>query len=63
MKGVLLDDKTVTRDIYLLVLVKMWTVAADRLLAWREGRVQTIYGGTTETMKEIVGKSLELGSR
>ena len=63
MKGVLLDDKTVTRDIYLLVLVKMWTVAADRLLAWRDGRVQTIYGGTTEIMKEIVGKSLGLGSR
>ena len=63
MKGVLLDDKTVTRDIYLLVLVKMWTVAADRLLAWRGGRVQTIYGGTTEIMKEIVGKYLGLGRR
>ena len=63
MKGVLLDDKTVTRDIYLLVLVKMWTVAADRLLVWREGRVQTIYGGTAEIIKEIVGKSLGLGSR
>ena len=63
MKGVLLDDKTVTRDIYPLVLVKMWTVAADRLLAWRDGRVQTIYVGTTEIMKEIGGKSLGLGSR
>ena len=31
--------------------------------AWRDGRVQTIYGGTAEIMKEIVGKSLGLGSR
>ena len=29
--------------------------------AWRDGRAQTIYGGTTEIMKEIVGKSLGLG--
>lgn len=28
--------------------------------AWRDGRVQTIYGGTTEIMKEIIGKSLGL---
>ncbi len=28
--------------------------------AWRDGRVQTIYGGTTEIMKEIVGRSLGL---
>jgi alkylation response protein AidB-like acyl-CoA dehydrogenase len=26
--------------------------------AFRDGRVQTIYGGTTEIMKEIVGRSL-----
>jgi acyl-CoA dehydrogenase len=26
--------------------------------AWRDGRVQTIYGGTTEIMKEIIGRSL-----
>ncbi|MDG1266423.1 MAG: acyl-CoA dehydrogenase family protein [Ilumatobacter sp.] len=28
--------------------------------AWRDGRVQTIYGGTTAIMKEIVGRSLGL---
>jgi alkylation response protein AidB-like acyl-CoA dehydrogenase len=28
--------------------------------AYRDARVQTIYGGTTEIMKEIVGKSLGL---
>ena len=28
--------------------------------AWRDGRAQTIYGGTTEIMKEIIGKSLGL---
>ena len=28
--------------------------------AWRDGRVQTIYGGTTEIMKEIIGRSLGL---
>ena len=28
--------------------------------AWRDGRVQTIYGGTTEIMKEIVGRRLGL---
>ena len=33
----------------------------DIARAWRDGRVQTIYGGTTEIMKEIVGKSLGLG--
>lgn len=27
---------------------------------WRDGRVQSIYGGTTEIMKEIVGRSLGL---
>lgn len=27
---------------------------------WRDGRVQRIYGGTNEVMKEIVGRSLEL---
>lgn len=26
--------------------------------AWRDARVQTIYGGTTEIMKEIIGRSL-----
>ncbi len=28
--------------------------------AWRDGRVMTIYGGTTEIMKEIVGRALEI---
>jgi alkylation response protein AidB-like acyl-CoA dehydrogenase len=28
--------------------------------AWRDGRVPTIYGGTTEIMKEIVGRALGL---
>jgi alkylation response protein AidB-like acyl-CoA dehydrogenase len=28
--------------------------------AWRDGRVQRIYGGTSEIMKEIVGRSLGL---
>jgi alkylation response protein AidB-like acyl-CoA dehydrogenase len=28
--------------------------------AWLNGRVQTIYGGTTEIMKEIIGRSLGL---
>jgi alkylation response protein AidB-like acyl-CoA dehydrogenase len=28
--------------------------------AWLDSRVQTIYGGTTEIMKEIIGRSLEL---
>jgi alkylation response protein AidB-like acyl-CoA dehydrogenase len=28
--------------------------------AWRDGRVQTIYGGTTAIMKEIIGRSLGL---
>lgn len=27
---------------------------------WRDGRVQRIYGGTSEIMKEIVGRSLGL---
>jgi alkylation response protein AidB-like acyl-CoA dehydrogenase len=27
---------------------------------WLDGRVQTIYGGTTEIMKEIIGRSLGL---
>ena len=26
--------------------------------AWRDSRVQTIYGGTTEMMKEIIGRFL-----
>jgi alkylation response protein AidB-like acyl-CoA dehydrogenase len=26
--------------------------------AWVDSRIQTIYGGTTEIMKEIVGRSL-----
>jgi alkylation response protein AidB-like acyl-CoA dehydrogenase len=25
--------------------------------AWLDSRVQTIYGGTTEIMKEIIGRS------
>jgi alkylation response protein AidB-like acyl-CoA dehydrogenase len=29
--------------------------------AYRDARVQTIYGGTTEIMKEIIGRSLALG--
>jgi len=28
--------------------------------AWRDGRIPTIYGGTTEIMKEIIGRSLGL---
>jgi alkylation response protein AidB-like acyl-CoA dehydrogenase len=28
---------------------------------WRDARVTRIYGGTTEIMKEIVGRSLGLG--
>jgi alkylation response protein AidB-like acyl-CoA dehydrogenase len=28
--------------------------------AWQDTRVQTIYGGTTEIMKEIVGRGLGL---
>jgi alkylation response protein AidB-like acyl-CoA dehydrogenase len=27
---------------------------------WRDARVQRIYGGTTEIMKEIVGRGLGL---
>jgi acyl-CoA dehydrogenase len=27
---------------------------------WRDGRVQRIYGGATEVMNEIVGRSLGL---
>jgi long-chain-acyl-CoA dehydrogenase len=26
--------------------------------AWADSRIQTIYGGTTEIMKEIVGRAL-----
>ena len=26
--------------------------------AWRDGRIPTIYGGTTEIMKEIIGRAL-----
>jgi alkylation response protein AidB-like acyl-CoA dehydrogenase len=26
--------------------------------AWRDGRILTIYGGTTEIMKEIIGRGL-----
>ena len=29
--------------------------------AYLDARVQTIYGGTTEIMKEIIGRSLKLG--
>ncbi len=32
----------------------------DIARAWRDGRAQTIYGGTTEIMKEIIGRSLGL---
>jgi alkylation response protein AidB-like acyl-CoA dehydrogenase len=28
--------------------------------AWLDGRVSTIYGGTTEIMKEIIGRGLGL---
>ena len=28
--------------------------------AWANSRVQTIYGGTTEIMKEIIGRGLGL---
>ncbi len=69
MKGVLLYDKAVIRDIDLRLLDKMWAVATvtwmtmTSLAAWRDGRVQTIYGGTNDVMKEIVGKSLGVGRR
>ena len=29
--------------------------------AWADSRVSRIYGGSTEIMKEIIGRSLELG--
>jgi alkylation response protein AidB-like acyl-CoA dehydrogenase len=29
--------------------------------AWADSRVSRIYGGTTEIMKEIIGRSLKLG--
>ena len=29
--------------------------------AWADARVSRIYGGTTEIMKEIIGRSLALG--
>jgi alkylation response protein AidB-like acyl-CoA dehydrogenase len=29
--------------------------------AWTDSRVSRIYGGSTEIMKEIIGRSLELG--
>ena len=28
--------------------------------AWTDGRVQSIFGGTTEIMKEIIGRGLGL---
>ena len=28
--------------------------------AWRDSRVQSIYGGTNEIMKEIIGRSMGL---
>lgn len=28
--------------------------------AWADSRIQTIYAGTTEVMKEIIGRSLDL---
>jgi alkylation response protein AidB-like acyl-CoA dehydrogenase len=28
---------------------------------WRDARVQRIYGGTTEIMKEIISRQLDLG--
>ena len=31
--------------------------------AWLDGRVQAIYGGTNEIMKEIIGRSLGLEDR
>jgi alkylation response protein AidB-like acyl-CoA dehydrogenase len=27
---------------------------------WADARIQTVYGGTTEIMKEIIGRSLGL---
>jgi alkylation response protein AidB-like acyl-CoA dehydrogenase len=29
--------------------------------AYRDCRIQTIYGGTTEIMKEIIGRAMKLG--
>ena len=34
----------------------------DVTRTWCDGREQTIYGGTNEVMKEIVGKSLGVGA-
>ena len=33
-------------------------LASSFLRAWADARVQRVYGGTTEIMKEIIGKSL-----
>ena len=45
-----------TRGYYLGDLSSVYPIAR----AFRDARVQTIYGGTTEIMKEIVGRSLGL---
>ena len=40
------------------------TARIERLIgsqAWTDARITRIYGGATEVMKEIVGRSMELG--
>jgi alkylation response protein AidB-like acyl-CoA dehydrogenase len=39
----------------------MWDYAIAR--AWADSRVQRIYGGTNEIMKEVIGRSMGLGGR
>ena len=39
----------------------MWEVPVAR--AWADARVQRIYGGTNEIMKEVISRSLGLGAR
>jgi acyl-CoA dehydrogenase len=39
----------------------MWEYPVAR--AWADARVQRIYGGTNEIMKEVISRSLGLGAR